>query len=363
MAVVAPAILAARPDATVIHDQGRRRRVAVDTFVRVLWVHALAADDATGRGIRITTAQAAAAAGCSERTVQHSRAIARELGLLVDVVHGRQLTLDERLEAYERGSKQRGLANESALTTPSWLVPYLLPYEDAYGRSSARKSRPQRPRRAAAAAAELDPVADPGVDDSAARESFSVERCTPPPRPPGSTQRFPTCLASTFTPQAATAASPASKAGTQPRSASTPSQRSRRVGLRLARELTARLPWLRATTRPGRIAPMLARFEQGGTLTWTAKDIIAAIDAVNVRMGWTSVTSQHVRTNGHAVLAYYVRHLDVDADHPRLGQVLAAEQRREAQARRRVELKQARAQRVDPPTALIAQIRRELRNP
>lgn len=366
MTVVLPAALAARPDATAIHDRGHRRRVAVDTFTRVLWVHALAADDATGRGIRITTAQAATVAGCSERTVQHCRAIARELGLLADVVHGRQLTLDERLTAYEQGSKQRGLANESCLTLPRWLLGYLPAHEPMFHRS---RSRPPRPKKAARTndygvgehrhthrqgsgktARDGDECASV---DNRAGENLSVECCTPPCRTPDTNSTSVGCQPPTITPQTAKTAPPAPTSGRN-------TERTARAGMHLARQLVARLPWLRVTTRPGRIAPMLARFERA-SMPWTAADILAAVNAVNARMGWTALTSQHVRTNGHAVLAYYLRHLDVDADHPRLWQAVAEQQRRREQARRRADHARARAQRIDTPADLISTIRDSLR--
>lgn len=56
--------------------------------------------------------------GVSERQAQRCNALARALGLEVVVMQGRMLTQEERWRAYDAGSRQRGLATETALTIP-----------------------------------------------------------------------------------------------------------------------------------------------------------------------------------------------------------------------------------------------------
>lgn len=103
----------------------RRHHIAPVTFLRVMAMHAMHADDATGRGCTIDVDHLRLEAGCSERTVQRARAAARELGVATEVHRGRHLTLQERIEAYDRGSKQRGFASVYALGCPAWLAPRL----------------------------------------------------------------------------------------------------------------------------------------------------------------------------------------------------------------------------------------------
>src|SRR5699024_2506099 len=55
--------------------------------------------------------------------VQRCNAAARELGLEVCVVKGRMLTYDESTACRQRGSTQRGLSSEVALTIPAWAMP------------------------------------------------------------------------------------------------------------------------------------------------------------------------------------------------------------------------------------------------
>lgn len=316
-----------------------------ETFLKWIRAEAEAADGATGRGVRITPKQIAARIDMSERTVQTCRAAARQLGLLVDVVAGRRLSFVERLEAHANGSKQRGLANESCLTVPSWLRPHLPHHEHQAATVERSHGSSRRPRRA--------------VDNrpNQTRKSRShLPRCTPPS---GSTG--PTCTSPSPVVTPTTFATSATERARTP--GATPAPRTGRggkprAGLRLAQALTARVPWLRETTRPGNISTQLAKFEQA-RLPWTAADIIAALDATNQRLGWTSLTTEHIRTTGHAVLARYLEDLDVDADHPRLHHELAADERRAEQARH-AERATKQAQKSSPNadyTAAKAQLR------
>lgn len=360
--VVAPAALAARPDALRIEDGGRTRRINPATWLRWLQTEADAADSATGRGIRLTPRQVAERAGMSTRYVQHCRAVARTLGLLVDVVHGRHLTRNERLEAYEQGSRQRGLANESCLTVPTWLRGHLGEYEQQHMKDRPRRrgTRPKKPRRT------VRPSNTAPVDSHTHRHQEnpdSGECCTPPCRDPGPTETFSESLTTAFTLQAAMAASPArTTRGHQHRH----DRRTRRphhdlsAGYQLAQTVTAAIPWLRnARTHPQRIAPMLTRFATAH-LPWTADDIINALDQINTRMGWTALTSTHIKTNPWAVLASYLRHLDPDADHPRLPHLLAADHARSAAAQARIDHATAIANRSPNPEHHATRIRHML---
>lgn len=346
--VVVPLALQLRPDALEIRDGGRARRVRLETFMAWISAEAEAADGATGRGIRITPKQISERLGRSERTVQTCRAAARRLGLLVDVVAGRQLSLIERLEAYANGSRQRGLANESALTVPSWLRPHLPHHEHPVNRQSRSRGSLRRPRRA--------------VDNQARRRPQTdahVQRCTPPsgPEGPPPSSSSPMATPTTF----ATSAMAASPAQTPRAAPNRPRpQTTLRAGTRLARALIARIPWLRGT-QPGRIAPLVAKFERA-RLTWRANDIVAAIDATNARMGWTSLTSAHIRTTSYAVLAHYLTPLDVDADHPRLHVELAADARRAETADRRAAIAANEAQKSCSPADRAAEARAILQN-
>lgn len=267
--VVVPLALSSRPAVL------RRHRISCGTFR--LWARTeslYAQDRATGRRVIVRPDIVAAVAELSERHVQRCRAAARELGLLVDVVLGRMLTEEECYRARRQGSPQRGLSTESAFTVPRWM--------------------------------------EKGVW----ARTYAVERVTPTSGRTPVSSKTSLSVRSTFTRQATTNA--AALPPQHQRQRSTRKRRRRRAqapAYGLARALQALVPWLRHE-QPGRLAPALTRFAKASP-TWTARDLIDAIDQINTRNHWTSLTSQHIKSRPAAVLAYYLRDLDVHADHPR----------------------------------------------
>lgn len=94
----------------------REHHVAHDTVLSVARAMARFADRATGRGCRPTNERLVEAAQCSLSTVQRARRLLKALGLVVEVTAGRSnMTRDERLEAWERGSSHRAVAAEFVL--------------------------------------------------------------------------------------------------------------------------------------------------------------------------------------------------------------------------------------------------------
>lgn len=76
----------------------------------------------------------------------------------------------------------------------------------------------------------------------------------------------------------------------------------------------------------------LSRFSTG-ELCWTADDVVRHIDAVNRRRGWTAIHSpSDLKNPPGALLAFYLRDVDRDADHPRLDIFLNQERRAAAKA-------------------------------
>lgn len=95
-------------------------QVARDTFMQWARIESLyAQDQRTGRRLIVRPSTVASVLGISERHVQRCRELAKKLGVYVEVVQGRMLNLRECLAARLRGSRQRGLSSESALTIPT----------------------------------------------------------------------------------------------------------------------------------------------------------------------------------------------------------------------------------------------------
>lgn len=221
----------------------KRHHIASDTFTRIMAAHALHADDTTGRGCTIDVDHLAQVAGCSERTVQRARAAARELGIAHEVLRGRHLTLPERIQAYDRGSRQRGLASVYALGCPAALARRLWTpnrgYPQPSGGAGERGTPPvgRSPTGASHRSKTWSSSPQDG-DDRAARGAKTPE--APPRHPP-------------------------------------PGPRRRRGGywdpaaLELARALQALIPALRRV-HPGRLAPALTRFTRAPR-PWTAREV------------------------------------------------------------------------------------------
>lgn len=233
-------------------------------------------DQRTGRRLIVRPSTIAGVMDASERTVQRCRQLARSLGLCVEVVQGRMLTAQECYAARERGSRQRGLSNESALTIPSPVDEALRGAGRGFpcGRSGRRSVDSVTPTSGSSGELENSP-ANCGTDRCAA----DSEAAPPPPR------------------------------ARRPRRKSPPA-------VRLAREVTSRVPWL-AAERLSALIPTLHRFAVCDP-AWTVQDLIDAIDGVNLRLGYSAVRAGQLRTRGAALLAWYLRDLDPQADHPRL---------------------------------------------
>ena len=214
-------------------DNGRRCVVRPDTLASVLGLH--------------------------ERQVQRLNACARELHLEVVVMTGRMLTQLERWQAYDRGSRQRGLATETALTIPPdqrGLVDHVTPPRGGY------------------------------VTRKSSGESVVLHGL-----PAGT-----------------------SEAATRPR----PEKGSRRgsPAWRLACDVTRHVPWL-AREAPQRLVAALTRYVTCPE-PWTGRDVAAAITTRDRRLMQPAITTDRITTRPAAVLAAILRDLDPILDHPAL---------------------------------------------
>ena len=195
----------------------------------------------------------------SERHVQRLNACARELGLEVVVMVGRMLNEEERWLAYDRGSRQRGLATETVLTIPAdqrGLVSHVTPTRSGYFTGKR-----------------------------------NVKTCSPHGLPAGSTEAAP-----------------------RPR----PPKRSKRgsPAWRLACDVTQKVPWL-AQEAPQRLVPALTRYATSAQ-PWTGRDVAAAIAARDRRLMQPAITADRITTRPAVVLAAILRDLDPLLDHPSL---------------------------------------------
>lgn len=217
------------------------------------------ADPRTGRRCIVRPKTLASVLGVDERHVQNINRAARELGLEHVVLVGRMLNQDECMGARRRGSRQRGLSTEVALTVPTFLRRSVDSFTPTSGPATPHKSQGRR-------------VPPHGL---AAEQKGSAP---------------PTHLNKGL-------------------------QRTRR-GRQLAADVARKVPWL-AEERPGRLAPALMRFAVAGQ-PWTAQDVADAIGAHTLRTGRGAIQADSIRTRPAAVLAAILRELDVEADHPGL---------------------------------------------
>lgn len=226
-------------------------------------------DQRTGRRIIVRADTVATQMACSTRSVQRCRAAARELGLLVDVVHGRRLTFDEAMKAREAGSPQYGIANESAMTVPAWL-----------GKTPWQTS----------------PSGDtvtPLVESPPKKNTYTPDT----PRKAKGPPRLPARLTKTK------------------RAPSPATLDARKAARRLAEDLIEKIAFL-VGEQPGRLVPSLSRFAHGHH-AWTADDIHAHITSTDRMRGRSPLARHDVKTRPAAVLAAYLRDVDPQADHPR----------------------------------------------
>lgn len=254
LAFVVPAALATHEDLV------RGHRVAPGTFS--LWARVesgYVGQPRSGRRLVVRPSTVAQVMGVTERTVQRCRALARALGLLVDVAPGRMLTLAESIACRRRGSRQRGLSTESALTIPSILRRLVDRVTPTSGRARRDKN-----------------LTSTCPTDSAAGGAAGKEAASRPPK--RKVRRRPPAV------------------------------------VQLARAVQDVIPWLRHE-KIAALVPTLHRFATAER-PWSAADVRDGIDSVIIRRGWSAVRAERIRTRPAAVLAWHLRQLDPETDHP-----------------------------------------------
>ncbi|MGL5859595.1 MAG: hypothetical protein ACRC35_14560 [Angustibacter sp.] len=255
------------PVAIAIHrDVLRRHQVSAEAFRAYARVKSGYAAPRTGRRCVVRPDTVASVMGHDKRHVQRCQAAAREMGLEVVILTGRMLTLAESTGARSRGSRQRGLSTEVALTSSPALRAALDFVTPTRGTSSPQSSNLQNEYLHGLTAEKTD--------------------AAPPRQPPNRCRRL-------------------------------------RQSRRLAEELLRIVPWL-ATERPGRLAPALAKFTTYSP-PWTAQDVASAISTHTLRTGRGTIAPDRIRTRPAVLLAAILRDLDVQGDHPALGFHLTAE--------------------------------------
>lgn len=217
------------------------------------------ADPRTGRRCIVRPVTLARILGVTERHVQNMNRAARLMGLEQVVLVGRMLNVSESMGARQRGSRQRGLSTEVALTISASLARTVDSFTPTSGRATTSKTHPS----------------NSSLHGLAAEQKGSAS---------------PTHL------------------------------HERRIRLkaarRLASETTRTVPWL-ASERPGRLAPSLMRFATAAQ-PWTAQDVGDAIATHALHAGHGAIDSASIRTRPAALLAFILRELDEMADHPGL---------------------------------------------
>lgn len=253
------------------HAELAEAGVSVRTFTRWAEVETMyCGDERTGRRCVVKPITVAKVAGLGKSTVQKCRALAEKLGLRVVVFRGRMLNVQEKFQAWKAGSRQRGLSSEAAFTVP--------------------KSVDNQP-------------ADPPTETPTRGMGPSSEKSPSS----GLTYR----AASDERTETATPLRPKRRRAPRDRRAST-----------VARDLQAQVPWLGGCTL-SEIIPSVHKCATNALMPWTAYDVITHMNAVNQRLGYTSLTPTFIRTSPAAVLAWYLRGVDAQADHPRMGAFLS----------------------------------------
>jgi len=238
----------------------RAEQLAAATFT--LWARVESGyvqDKRTGRRCVVRPDTVASVMGCAPNTVQRCRRVARRLGLQVVVQMGRMLNAVECMAARRRGSCQRGLSTETALTIPDPVLRCLISVTPTRGSARTRKR-------------------DLAMGFLRGLAAEKVE-AAPPPRPQNKDRR-------------------------------------RRKARQLAADLVKIVPWLHGES-PRRLSPALTPFVEGAD-PWTALDLADAIVDHTLRTGRGDVRAERIRTRPAVVLAAILRGLDPQADHPRL---------------------------------------------
>lgn len=223
------------------------------------------ANPRTGRRVVVRPDTIASVLGVTERHVERMNALARKIGLEVVALVGRMLTFEESAAARRRGSRQRGLSTEVALTVPSAIREAVCSVTPTRGKASSRQQLRER---------EFLHAASGEMTDAATRRARPKRSCKLGP------------------------------------------------ARRTAAELVRIVPWL-ARERPGRMAPALNRFVHA-TTPWTAADIATALDARDRRWGRGVIFEADIRTRPAVLLAHMLTDVDPWADHPRLPELEAA---------------------------------------
>ena len=230
-----------------------RYHVAPDTLLRWARVKSLYAQEPRcGRTVIVRPDTLAGLLQCSERTVQRCNAAARAIGLELVVVPGRMLSEIETYAARRQGSPQRGLSTVTAFVVPARLRQLVVDVTPTRGGPSSIPVKKL-----------------PTVKPRSAR-------------PEGAPLR------------------------------SAPRQRRRGPAWHLAAGLTDQAIFLRRCP-PGRIAGQLGRFTRAPH-RWTPTQILRAMDAVNVRLGYTAPVK--AKTTPWGLLAWYLGQIDEVADAP-----------------------------------------------
>jgi hypothetical protein len=241
-------------------DVLRRHHIAPDTFTRIMAIHAMHADDQTGRGVTI------------------------------DVEH---LRLEERIEAYERGSRQRGFASVYALGCPTVLARHLpqpltpVPAHPQLNTSPGERGTPpvgipsrsfSSRRSHGSSATSADELA---TLDASTPEGGPGRAAAGPAEPRRRANHSPT-----DTPKPNPARPPRPPHGPdRPR----PARRSPRwnpEARRLAEALRREIPALRHTPT-GRLVPAVTRFAKSPT-HWDVAQLVALIWHAARTKGWTT---------------------------------------------------------------------------
>jgi len=251
---------------------GRRGPVSVKACYAVAVGLSAAADSATGRnampGNAALTAQPAPTTGeadlCRQlrhatgyglSTVQKAVQVLRELGYLALIRTGKNwLTRDERLELHAAGSKARTRRNVWACTLPSPTIP-----------------------------ATTSPTP---VDNQTATQQPTNPGCDLPTTPrvggPPSVPSIKVFTAQRASKTAPAGRAPGQEAGRNPTSRPARTYRADPRTLALAKDLRARVYWLRAVPHQ-RLMPALHRFAVAG---WTARELQHALDDLLAARGW-----------------------------------------------------------------------------
>lgn len=249
------------PVAIALHrDVLRREQVSPATFR--LWAQVesgYAQDQRSGRRCIVRPATVASVMGMHVDVARTCRRIARRLGLQVVVLLGRMLNVQECTAARRRGSRQRGLSTETALTIPEPLRLAVETATPTRGRASTHKTHLDLP----------------------SLHGLAAEKTEAAPPPP-----------------------------------SIEAARRRRRCRRVASDLVRDVPWL-AAERPGRLAPALGPFV-GSETPWSAQDIRNAVADLLLRNDRGTIRPERIRTRPAVLLAALLRQLDPQADHPSL---------------------------------------------